>query len=43
MRRLLAIGLLLIALAACGEAEPAAETSDSAEGGVNSIRLIPAR
>ena len=41
MRRLLAIGLLLIALAACGEAEPAAETSDSAEGGVKQYSAHP--
>ena len=41
MRRLLAIGLLLIALAACGEAEPAAETSEPAEGGVKQYSAHP--
>ena len=41
MRRLLAIGLLLIALAACGEAEPAAETSDTPEGGVKQYSAHP--
>ena len=41
MRRLLAIGLLLIALAACGEAEPAAETSEPAEGGVKQYSSHP--
>ena len=41
MRRLLAIGLLLIALAACGEAEPAAEASDTPEGGVKQYSAHP--
>ena len=41
MRRLLAIGLLLIALAACGEAEPAAEASDTTEGGVKQYSAHP--
>lgn len=41
MRRLLAIGLLLIALAACGEAEPAAETSEPTEGGVKQYSSHP--
>ena len=41
MRRLLAIGLLLIALAACGEAEPAAETSEPAEGGMKQYSSHP--
>ncbi len=41
MRRLLAIGLLLIALAACGEAEPAAEASETAEGGVKQYSNHP--
>lgn len=41
MRRLLAIGLLLIALAACGEAEPAAEISDTAEGSVKQYSAHP--
>ena len=41
MRRLLAIGLLLIALAACGEAEPAAEASEPAEGGVKQYSAHP--
>ena len=41
MRRLLVIGLLLIALAACGEAEPAAEASDTPEGGVKQYSAHP--
>ena len=41
MRRLLAIGLLLIALAACGEAEPAAEASDTPEGDVKQYSAHP--
>lgn len=41
MRRLLAIGLMLIALAACGEAEPAAETSEPTEGGVKQYSAHP--
>lgn len=41
MRRLLAIGLLLIALAACGEAEPAAEASEPAEGSVKQYSAHP--
>ena len=41
MRRILAIGLLLIALAACGEAEPAAEASDTPEGDVKQYSAHP--
>ena len=41
MRRLLVIGLLLIALAACGEAEPAAEASDTPEGDVKQYSAHP--
>ena len=41
MRRILAIGLLLIALAACGEAEPAAEASEPTEGGVKQYSAHP--
>ena len=41
MRRLLVIGLLLIALAACGEAEPAAEASDIEESGVKQYSAHP--
>ena len=41
MRRILAIGLLLIALAACGEAEPAAEATEPAEAGVKQYSAHP--
>ncbi len=41
MRRILMIGLLLIALAACGEAEPAAEASDTPEGDVKQYSAHP--